>query len=138
MEKIMVVFSSTNIPESLVNKAITISKKKEAKLVILNVRDKKMSERVGNLTENMGFMGEKVVGMLKKDISQERCDVIFQKLSILESRAQENNIPYEIVVKKGPYIEGVYKTAEKKNITILICQKKDPKFRDDDFEVIRV
>ena len=65
-------------------------------------------------------MGEKVVGILKKDISHGRCDIIFQKLSIIEDRAKKNNIPYEIIVEKGPFMKKVHVIAKKKKVKTII------------------
>jgi hypothetical protein len=91
---------------------------------------------VGYLTENLGFMGDKVVGRLKKEISNERCDVIYKRLSILEQKANKNNVPYEIVVEKGPFIDSVVKVARAKKVSTIIGQdvEKLPK----EFKVIRV
>jgi hypothetical protein len=136
MESIMVVFSSTDIPDELIENAVKLAKERKSSLVILDVRDKKMSERVGYLTENLGFMGDKVVGRLKKEISNERCDVIYKRLSILEQKANKNNVPYEIVVEKGPFIDSVVKVARAKKVSTIIGQdvEKLPK----EFKVIRV
>src|SRR3990172_5290589 len=101
----MVVFSSTDISEKLVDRAVLLAKDRHARLIILYLMDRAMADRVADFTEDVGFMGEKVVSVLRKEISQERCDVIFQRLSIIEEKAKKNNIPYEIAVEKGPFIE---------------------------------
>ena len=134
----MVVFSSTDISEKLVDRAVTLAKDRDARLIILDVRDRAMADRVADFTEDVGFMGEKVVSMLRKEISQERCDVIFQRLSIIEEKAKKNNVPYEIAVEKGPFIEGVLKVAKKKNVKTIICQKREEALVEEGFEVIQV
>jgi hypothetical protein len=139
MESIMVVFSSTTIPSKMVDYSIDLAKKRHARLIILDVRDKRMSEKVGALTENLGFMGEKVVSGLKKDISQKRCEVIFKKLSIMEEKAKENNIPYEIIVEKGSFIKNIIKVAKNKKVKTIICQEKDKLLaKHEGFEVIQL
>ena len=139
MENVMVVFSSTDIPEELIDRALGLARDKQAKLIILDVRDREMSEKVGELTENIGFMGEKVVRSLKKQISLGRCDVIYKKLSILEDAAKKEDIPYEIVVERGAFIESILRVAKTKNVKTIICQSREtvPKVKDG-FEVIRI
>ncbi len=138
MENVMVVFSSTDIPERLVDQAIRLARKKKAKLVILDVRDREMSEKVGDLTENFGFMGEKMVGILKKEISHGRCEVIYQKLSTVEERAQRNGVPYEIVVEKGPFQDTLHRIAKKKNVKTILVQRRGWLPWEEAFEVIRL
>lgn len=139
MENVMVVFSSTDIAETLIERALGLATDKQARLIILDVRDRDMSEKVGELTENIGFMGEKVVSSLKKQISQGRCDVIYKKLSILEDAAIKEDIPYEIVVERGPFIESILKVAKTKKVTTIICQTREavPTAKDG-FEVIHI
>jgi hypothetical protein len=139
MENIMVVFSSTDIPRELIDRSIVLSKEKDAKLIILDVRDRGMSERVGDLTENVGFMGDKIVQNLKKQISHGRCDVIYQKLTIIENAAKREGIPYEIVVERGPFVESVLRVAKKKNVKTIVCQSREPlESRSSGFEVIQI
>jgi nucleotide-binding universal stress UspA family protein len=139
MENVMVVFSSTDIAEKLIKRALSLARDKQARLIILDVRDQEMSERVGELTENIGFMGDKVVRSLKKQISHGRCDMIYKKLSILEDAAKKEEIPYEIVVERGPFIESILRVAKTKKVKIIICQSREtvPKVRDG-FEVIQI
>ncbi|GBE18034.1 MAG TPA: universal stress protein [Euryarchaeota archaeon] len=125
MENIMVVFSSTDIPQDLIDRSIALSKEKGAKLIILDVRDSGMSEKVGELTENVGFMGDKIVQNLKKQISHGRCDVIYQKLTIIEDAAKREGIPYEIVVERGPFAESILRVAKKKNVKTIVCQSRE-------------
>ena len=134
----MVVFSSTDISEKLVDRAVTLAKDRDARLIILDVRDRAMADRVADFTEDVGFMGEKVVSVLRKEISQERCDVIFQRLSIIEEKAKKNNIPYEIAVEKGPFIESVVKVARRKNVKTIISQRREEALVEEGFEVIQV
>ena len=134
----MVVFSSTDISEKLVDRAVLLAKDRHARLIILDVRDRAMADRVADFTEDVGFMGEKVVSMLRKEISQERCDVIFQRLSIIEEKAKKNNIPYEIAVEKGPFIESVLKVARRKNVKTIISQRREEALVEEGFEVIQV
>ncbi|RMF89434.1 MAG: universal stress protein [Methanobacteriota archaeon] len=139
MEKIMVVFSSTTMPRSLIDHSIELAKRKQAKLIILDVRDRAMSEKVAALTENIGFMGEKVVRDLKKDIAHERCDIIFRKLSTIEEAMKKEQIPYEIVIAKGPFAENIAKVAREKKVKTILCQRREhlPEGAPD-FEVIHV
>ncbi len=137
MENIMVVFSSTDIPDQLVEKALKLAGEKKAKLIILDIRDKAMSEKVADLTENIGFMGEKVVGALRKEISHGRCEVIYRKLSFLEERAQKEKIPYEIVVKKGSFGRRIGEVAESKDVKTIICQKSD-RIPENGYMIIRI
>jgi nucleotide-binding universal stress UspA family protein len=125
MNNIMVVFSSTDIPKKLIDRSIKLAKERDGKLIILDVRDKVMGERVADITENLGFMGDKVVRTLRKQITQERCDVIFKKLSVVEDLAKKNNIPYEIIVEKGSFEKGVHKIARAKDVNLIIAQKSD-------------
>ncbi|MFV2041013.1 MAG: universal stress protein [Candidatus Hydrothermarchaeales archaeon] len=139
MENIMVVFSSTDIPQDLIDRSIAISKEKSAKLIILDVRDRGMSEKVGELTENVGFMGDKIVSNLKKQISYGRCDVIYQKLIIIEDAAKREGIPYEIVVERGPFVESILRVAKKKNVKIIVCQSRESlESHSSGFEVIQL
>jgi nucleotide-binding universal stress UspA family protein len=139
MENIMVVFSSTDIPRELIDRSIALSKEKEAKLIILDVRDRGMSEKVGELTENVGFMGDKIVSNLKKQISYGRCDVIYQKLIIIEDAAKREGIPYEIVVERGPFVESILRVAKKKNVKIIVCQSRESlESHGGGFEVIQL
>jgi nucleotide-binding universal stress UspA family protein len=139
MENVMVVFSSTDIAKKLIDRAIRLARDKKARLIILDVRDREMSEKVGELTENIGFMGEKVVRSLKKQISHGRCDVIYKKLSILEDAAKKEGIPYDIVVERGPFIESILRVAKTKKVKTIICQSREavPSPRDG-FEVIQI
>jgi nucleotide-binding universal stress UspA family protein len=135
----MVVFSSTDISEELVDFAVNLAKKRLAKLIILDVRDKEMSERVGDITENVGFMGEKVVGLLKKEISSGRCDLIYKKLSKIGEKADKSGIPFEIVVERGPFADSILKVAKEKKIKTIVCQRREPVLGGkDSFEVIQV
>ncbi len=139
MENIMVVFSSTDIPQDLIDRSIAISKEKSAKLIILDVRDRGMSEKVGERTENVGFMGDKIVSNLKKQISYGRCDVIYQKLIIIEDAAKREGIPYEIVVERGPFVESILRVAKKKNVKIIVCQSRESlESHSSGFEVIQL
>jgi hypothetical protein len=137
MERVMVVFSSTDIPEELVDFAVNFAREKNANLIILDVRDKEMSERVGDLAEDLGFMGEKVVGLLKKDISQGRCDVIYQRLSVIEQKAMKSKVPYEIIVERGPFVDSIVRVTKKMNVKTVLVQKRDRTLGGEDFKVIR-
>jgi nucleotide-binding universal stress UspA family protein len=139
MESIMVVFSSTDISEELVDYGVNLAKKRRAKLIILDVRDKEMSERVGEITENVGFMGEKVVGLLKKEISAGRCDVIYKKLSTIGEMADKSGIPFEIVVERGPFTDSILKVAREKKVKTIVCQRRETvSGGKGSFEVIQV
>jgi hypothetical protein len=138
MESVMVVFSSTDIPEELVDFAVNFAKEKSANLIILDVRDKEMSEKVGDLAEDLGFMGEKVVGLLKKDISHGRCDVIYQRLSVIERKARESDVPYEIIVERGPFVDSIVRVTKKMDVKTVLVQKRDRTLGGEDFEVIHI
>lgn len=138
MENVMVVFSSTTIPENLVDRSIDLARERNARLIILDVRNKAMSEKVAALTENLGFMGEKVVSRLEKEISHERCGVIYKRLSMIEKKAKKNNVPYEIIVAKGPFIKNIVKVAKSKKVKTIICQRRERVLKGaEGFEVIR-
>lgn len=124
MDNILVAFSSTDVSEELLDKAINLAKKKKGKLILLDVRDKEMSEKVGELTENFGFMGDKVIGELKKDISHGRCEVIYQKLSTLTERLKKSGVDYEVVVEKGPFEKSVKKVSKEKNVKTVLHHKR--------------
>ncbi len=137
MNNIMVVFSSTDVPEGLVDQSLALAEKKNSRLIILDVRDREMSQRVAELAGNVGFMGEKVVGRLKKEISNERCDIIYRKISIIEEKAREQGIPYEIVVERGPFAKSIIKVAKKYNVRTILCQRRDHELGKGDFEIIK-
>jgi len=132
----MVVFSSTDISWEQIERAVELAAKRHAELVILDVRDKAMSERVADMAENIGFMGEKVVGELRKDISHERCDVIYKKLTAIEELAKKKGVPYEIVVEKGPFVDSIMRVARKRRVKTIVCQRRDRALGKEDFEVI--
>lgn len=131
MENIMVAFSSTEIPENLIERSVNLAKKRGARLIVLDVRNKKMGEKVAELTENVGFMGDKVVGVLAKEITQSRCGVIYRRISSLETLANEKDVPYEIIVAKGPFGKSVLQTADRKNVKDIILHRKEKLDQDE-------
>jgi len=84
-------------------------------------------------------MGDKIVQNLKKQISYGRCDVIYQKLTIIEDAAKREGIPYEIVVERGPFVDSILHVAKKKDVKTIICQSREElQSRGSGFEIIQL
>jgi len=122
VDTVLVAFSATSIHKKLAMQALDVAVRNNAKLVILNIRDKNIAEKVARVTKNHGFLGEKLVEKLKEDIIKDRDKVISKRLAMLENKAEDKGIIFETIQVKGDFVENVVNTAEKYNIDIILLE----------------
>lgn len=122
VDTVMVAFSATSIHKKLAMHALDVAVRNNAKLVILNIRDKNIAEKVARVTKNHGFLGEKLVEKLKEDIIKDRDKVISKRLAMLENEAEDRGIIFETVQAKGDFVENVVNTAEKYDIDVILLE----------------
>ena len=135
----MVVFSATSISENIARFAIDRASKENARLILLDVRDRDISRKVSLMTGDTGFMGSKVVDQLQKAIKDQRGRLIKEALKKIEEQAREKGIEIEIEILKGPSADKIMKIAKSKGVSTLIVQNrlKETHF-EAPFEVIRL
>jgi len=139
METIMVVFSATSISEKVANFAIDRAVKENARLVLLDVRDRDISRKVSQMAGDMGFMGSKVINQLQKEIKDQRGKLIKKALLRIEEQAREKGVEIEVEVLKGPSADKIIKIAKDKGVSTLIVQKRIKETHlEAPFEVIRL
>jgi len=124
METIMVVFSATSISEKVAKFAIERAAKEKAKLILLDVRDRDMSRKVGELTGDMGFMGSEVVDQLKNAIKKQRESIIKKAFREIEEQAKQKGIEIEVEILKGPSADKIIQIAKAKGVSTLVVQKR--------------
>ena len=122
VDTVLVAFSATSIHKKLAMQALDVAVRNNAKLVILNIRDKNIAEKVARVTKNHGFLGEKLVEKLKEDIIKDRDKVILKRLAMLENEAEDRSIIFETVQMKGDFVENVVNTAEKYDIDVILLE----------------
>jgi nucleotide-binding universal stress UspA family protein len=139
MDTVMVVFSATSISEKIARFAIDRASKENARLLLLDVRDRDISRKVSQMTGDTGFMGSKVVDQLQKAIKDQRGRLIKEALKRIEEQAREKGVEIEVEVLKGPSADKIIKMAKSKGVSTLIIQKrlKEAHF-EAPFEVIRL
>ncbi|RNI13585.1 universal stress protein [Methanohalophilus portucalensis] len=108
---VLVAFSATSIHRNLAKAALDMAEEKDARLIILNVRDKNMAEKVARVTKDQGFMGRGVVEKLAADIKRDRDELIAQRLGMVEEEAGKRGIEFETVKVKGDFVKQVIETA---------------------------
>ena len=108
---VLVAFSATSIHRNLAKAAFDMAEEKGARLIILNVRDKNMAEKVARVTKDHGFLGRDVVEKLAADIKRDRDELITQRLNRVEEEAGKRGIDFETVKVKGDFVEQVIETA---------------------------
>ena len=137
IKTIMVVFSATHISDKMADYAIETAVKQKARLIILDVRGVNMSGKVTRMTENVGFLGKKILGQLQDEIKGIRSEVILKALQNIQEKAQEKGIETEFIVAKGPYVDNILRIAKEKKVSTIIAQKRIPgSTREPSFEVI--
>ena len=122
VDTVMVAFSATSIHKKLAMQALDVAVRNNAKLVILNIRDKNIAEKVARVTKNHGFLGEKLVEKLKEDIIKDRDKVISKRLAMLENKAEDRGIIFETVQVKGDFVENVVNIAEKYDTDVILLE----------------
>jgi nucleotide-binding universal stress UspA family protein len=128
--ELLVAFSATAIHKELAMLALDLAAKDNAKLIILNVRDRNIAEKVAQLTHDRGFLGEKVVERLKADIKADREEIISKRLAKLEKEAEKRGIAFETIRVKGPFVEMVVEVAQRYNADAILVEKRG-KIADD-------
>ena len=122
IDTLLVVFSATSIHGGLAMQALDLAEQNNAKLIILSVRDKNVAEKVAKITKNHGFLGEKVVNELKKDILKDRDEVISRRLGAVEKEAKTRSINFETVQVKGNLVENVVNVVEKYSVDVILLE----------------
>lgn len=122
INKVMVAFSATSIPDKLAMCALDLAVKNNASLIILSVRDKNIAEKVASLAHNYGFLGEKIVEKLKADIKIDRDGIISKRLARLEKETEKRGISFEIIRVKGLFVEEVIEAAQRYNADTLLIE----------------
>ena len=122
INRVMVAFSATSIPDKLAMCALDLAAKNNASLVILSVRDKNIAETVASLTHNYGFLGEKIVEKLKADIKTDRDGIISKRLSGLEKETEKRGISFEMIRVKGLFVEEVVEAAQRYKADALLVE----------------
>ena len=139
VETIMVVFSATQISDKIADYAIETASKRNARLIVLDVREANMSVRVGRIMEDVSFLGRKVLDELKEEIKEKRGEMIIRALHGIQQKAQEQGVETEFIVVKGPYIDNILRLAREKKVSTLIVQKRiAASLHEAPFEVIYV
>ena len=137
MKTIMVVFSATQISDKMADYAIETAVQEKARLIVLDVRGANMSGRVTRMTENVGFLGKKILGQLQDEIKETRGEVILKALQSIQEKARKRGVETEFIVVKGPYIENILRLAKEKKVSTIIAQKRIPTSdQEASFEVI--
>ena len=118
---IMVAFSATSIHKELAKRALDMTQEKNAKLIVLSVRDRNITEKVAKVTQNHGFLGKEIVKDLMKDIKKDRDELISERLSRIGEEAEKRSIDYETLQLKGDFVENVADVAGKYSVdTVLV------------------
>lgn len=117
---VLVAFSATSIHKKLTKAALDIADENNAKLIILNVRDKNVTQMVANITKNQGFLGRDVVEKLAEDIKKDRDELIVHRLSIIGEEASKREIEFEIVQAKGNLPKKVVETANTHAVDVVL------------------
>ncbi|WP_292487516.1 universal stress protein [Methanohalobium sp.] len=118
---IMVAFSATSIHKEPAKRALDMAQEKNAKLIVLSVRDKNITEKVAKVTQNHGFLGKEIVKDLMKDIKKDRDELISERLGRICEEAEKRGIDYETLQLKGDFVENVVEVAGKYGVdTVLV------------------
>jgi len=123
MEKIntvLVAFSATSIHRNLAKASLDMAEEKNARLIILNVRDRNMAEKVARITKEKGFLGRAVAEKLAADIKRDRDHLISQRLAMVEEEAAKRGIDFETVMVKGDFVEQVIEAAQGYGVDVVM------------------
>jgi hypothetical protein len=137
----MVVFSSVTLSKKLADSAIETALQEDSKLLMVEIRSRKVSRKVALMTEERGFMGKEVVDQLEREITRERLDHIDQRVKELESRAKEGGVETETIILERASIKKILEIAREKNASVIIAEKRLKKIGEGEsvpFEMIRV
>jgi hypothetical protein len=137
----MVIFSSVTISKRLADCAIETAGREKSRLLMVDVKSRRVPRRVASMTGERGFMGKEVVDRLEKDISRERQDHIDRRLKELEIRAKKKGIETETFVLESPSIRKILDIAKKRDVSVIIAEKQMEDVIDQEdipFEVIHV
>jgi nucleotide-binding universal stress UspA family protein len=117
---VLVAFSATSIHRKLAKAALDMAEEKNARLIILNVRDRNMAEKVARLTKEKGFLGRAVAEKLAADIKRDRDELISQRLGMVEEEAAKRGIDFETVKAKGDFVEQVIEAAGMYGVAVVL------------------
>lgn len=121
---VLVAFSATSIHRNLAKAALDMAEEQNARLIILNVRDKNMAEKVARISKDKGFLGRDIVEKLAADIKKDRDELIAQRLTRVEEEAVKRGIEFETVKVKGDFVEQVIEAAEMYGADVVLISSK--------------
>jgi len=114
----MVVFSATHISDKMADYAIETAVKEKARLIILDVRGANMSGRVTRMTENVGFLGKKILGQLQDEIKGIRKET--QILEVLKDLQEQHLEIQEQAEEEKIDLESLKRQVEDAPIVKLV------------------
>lgn len=127
---VLVAFSATSIHRELAKAALDMAEENNARLIILNVRNKNVAEKVARVTKNHGFLGRDVVEKLAADIKKDRDELIAHRLGKVEEEASRRGIEFESVKVKGDFVENVREAAEKYMVDVVLIDSSGSKLEE--------
>jgi len=137
----MVIFSSVTLSKKLADCAIETALQEDSKLLMVEIRSRRVSKKVALMTEERGFMGKEVVDRLEREITRERLDHIGRQVKELEARAKKEGVTTEKITLEKASINKILEIAREKNVSVIIAEKRLERIADSEsvpFEMIRV
>jgi nucleotide-binding universal stress UspA family protein len=125
---VLVAFSATFIHMGQAKKALDMAEKNKAKLIILSVRDKNISQMVANVSKDHGFLGRDVVKKLTDDIKKDRDELIDHRLGLVEKEAVKHGIDFKTVKIKGKFEDSVFLISKKYDVDLIIIEASNKHF----------
>ena len=141
MRCVMVIFSSVTLSKKLADCAIETALQEDSKLLMVEIRSRRVSKKVALMTEERGFMGKEVVDRLEREITRERLDHIGRQVKELEARAKKEGVTTEKITLEKASINKILEIAREKNVSVIIAEKRLERIADSEsvpFEMIRV
>jgi len=117
---VLVAFSATSIHKKLAKAALDMAEENNAKLIILSVRDKNVTQMVAKVTKDHGFLGRDVVEKLAEDIKKDRDELIEHRLARIEEEAERRGIEFETLQVKGNFNKNIIEVAEKYAVDVVL------------------
>jgi len=132
---VLVAFSATSIHRKLAKAALDMAEEQNARLIILNVRDRNMAEKVARITKEKGFLGRAVAEKLAADIKRDRDELISHRLGIVEEEAAKRGIEFETVKVKGDFVEQVIEAAQMYGVDVVLVGSAGPRVKQKGKEI---
>jgi nucleotide-binding universal stress UspA family protein len=128
---ILLVLSSTGVPDEAIAHAVREAREKGSTLVALYVIRVSQASTASETFTDTGFVGDKPSEALSEAIMKDYRQRGYEELGRVQIRAMEEGVLFEPMLETGDHIENVLRVIRSMDIgaVVVVRKKKRPLFR---------